>query len=331
MRATLAAVIERLLLVVNSASGSGLSRALPGALLGGLRDECPGVRELEVAMVREHPAARQATASFLRASASPAAVIAGGGGGTLRAAVEGVYDAGAAGRVVAGALRMGSGNVLARRLGIDRDPLDGARQLGRAIRAARTQRLPVIRCRFGTASGPDDVRHAVVMCGLGQWGRCSGDLARWHRLAPFSRAAFAAAAGIERVNHVEYIAAAGGRLLEAAVRPESCERVEVSWGGRAETYRLLAGAAMTVPISGIPFDPQVTEGDAEAGVLLVSRDWRLRRFRLTPHSALTISLLDREAVEFFLDEDPEVAHGEISLDVAGTLPFLRAESLEVAS
>jgi hypothetical protein len=221
--------------------------------------------------------------------------------------------------------------VLARRLGIAREPLEGIRQLGAALRAGRSRRWPVIRCAVGASSGPDDVRLAAVMCGLGQWGRCSGDLARWHRLAPYSRAALAAAAGIERVNHLEYMAAAGGRLVEAAVRPAACEEVEVAYCGSSERYRLLAGAAITVRISGIPFDPHVAPGAAEAGVLLVSRDGRIRRFRLAPGVRLDISLLDRDAVEFFLDEDPEIAHGSISLDVVGTLPFLCAESMEVAA
>ena len=324
-------MIQRVLMIVNSASGAGCPPALPGALVRSLRDECRGLGELELALVRDHEAARLASTSFLSGSHAPAAVIAGGGGGTLRAAVEGVHDAGAAGRVVVGALRMGSGNVLARRLGIEREPLAGIRQLAAAMRAGRTRRRPVIRCRFGTASGADDVRLAVVMCGLGQWGRCSGDLARWHRLAPYSRRALAAAAGIERVNHLEYVAAAGGRLLEAAVRPAACEDVEVSYGGGSERFRLLAGAAMTVRIAGIPFDPQVSAGKAEAGVLLVSRDGRIRRFRLAPDTRLDITILDRAEVEFFLDEDPEIAHGAISLDVAGTLSFLSAESMEVAS
>jgi hypothetical protein len=315
-------VIERVLLIVNSASGTGSGPALPGELLRGFRDSAGRLRELELALVRDHPAARLAAASFLGASDAAAAVIAGGGGGTLRGAVEGVFDAGAACRTRIGALRMGSGNVIARRLGVDRDPLTGIRQLGTAIRFGRAAARPIIRCELGTASGDRDVRYAAVMCGLGQWGRTSGDLARWHRVAPFSRAALAAAAGIERVNHLEYVAAAGGRLLEAAVRPAACEEVEVSYGGHAERYRLLAGAAMTMRISGIPFDPQVEPEEMAAGVLLVSRDGRIRRVRLGAGETLAIRLLDRNAVEFFLDEDPEVAHREISLDVAGNLSFL---------
>jgi len=315
-------VVDRVLLIVNSASGTGFAPSLPGELMRGLRESAGPLRELEVALVRDHPAARLAAASFLEASDAPAAVIAGGGGGTLRAAVEGVMDAGADCGTRIGALRMGSGNVIARRLGVAREPLIGIHQLGAAIRFGSDALRPIIRCEFGAGDGAVDVRHAVVMCGLGQWGRTSGDLARWHRRVARGRSAAAAIVGLERANHLEYVAAAGGRLLEAAVWPSACERVEVTFGGGAERYRLLAGTVMTAPIGGIPFDPQIERGEAAAGALMVPRGGRPRRFRLSPAETLRIRLVDRRAVEFFLDEDPEIAHGEISLSVAGNLSFL---------
>lgn len=315
-------MIERVLLIVNSASGTGTAPSLAAGLMRDLRDSCGPVRELEVALVRDHPAARLATATFLDGSDPPAAVIAGGGGGTLRAAVEGVFDAQAHCRTLVGGLRMGSGNVLARQLGVARDPRVGIHQLGAAIRAGRSSRRAVIRCRFGTDSGDDDVRHAVVMCGLGQWGRTSGDLARWHRRFAGGRAAAAALAGLERVNHLEYFAAASSRLVEAAVWPAACERVEVAHGETLERYRLLAGTVMTTRIGGIPFDPQIEAGEVAAGVLLMPRGGRPRRFRLSPGRPLHIRLVDRRAVEFFLDEDPEVAHHELCLEIADTISFL---------
>jgi hypothetical protein len=233
-------------------------------------------------------------------------------------------------RTLVGALRMGSGNVVARRLGIARDPLEAVRELGAAIREDRSIRCSVIRARIGTDSG-EDVRHAVTMCGLGQWGRCSGDLARWHRRLPRGRAAAAVVPCLERLNHLEYACAASTRLVEAAVRPAACERVEVEHRGRREAFRLLAGAVMSFRIGGIPFDPKVAAGEAAAGALLIPRGGFPRRFRLEVGEALRIQLLDRESVEFFLDEDPEVARGSITIEIAGTLSFLNGESLEVAA
>src|SRR5256885_13633095 len=168
------------------------------------------------------------------------------------------------------------------------------------------------------------------MCGLGQWGRCSGDLARWHARLPGGRDALARLAGIERANHLECAAAAGLRLLAAALTPSSCERVELSTGGRSERFRLLAGAVMNLRIAGLPFDPQVRAGDPAAGGIVIPRGGRPRRLRLERGDAVRIRLLDRESAGFFLDEDPETVHREMTLDVAGSLPFLIG-SVEVAA
>jgi hypothetical protein len=313
----LGAVAGRVLLIVNSESGTGCAQGLPAALAQELRrsDATPG--DLELAVVRDHPTARELAAEFAADSQCAGAVIAAGGGGTLRAAVEGVFDACAADRVVMGALRMGSGNVLARRLGIAREPLAGIRQLGTALASGSTQCRPVLRCELGTRDGRVDVRHAVVMLGLGQWGRCAGDLARWHRRAGSARAALARVGGIERVNHLEYAVAAGARLLESAVRPGACELVDVTRAGATERFRLLAGVALTTPIAGLPTKP---------GVVLVPRGGRPRRSELPSPDPLRIALLDRGSVEVFLDEDPEVAHGSISIELARTILFLEAKS-----
>ena len=37
---------------------------------------------------------------------------------------------------------------------------------------------------------------------------------------------------------------------------------------------------------------------------------------------LSLRLLDRQSVEFFLDEDPERAYRELNVEVAGILSFL---------
>ena len=331
-----AAVVRRILLIVNRSSGTGCPPALVAALTEELRRAGGRLEELEVALVEDHAGARRASRSFLAASSRPAAVIVGGGGGTLRAAVEGICDgAGStlpgAGQVRLGALRMGSGNVVARRLGVALEPVDGMRQLLDSLGSGRTLPCAVIRCTFGTATGGQDVRHAVTMCGLGQFGRTSGDLARWHGRLAAPRRAIASVIGLERLNNLEYAASAAGRLAATAVHPASAERVEVTLGERRERFRLMAGAVMNFGIGAIPFDPRVAMGEPAAGVLLLPRAGRLRTWRLAAGETLGVRLLDRESVEFFLDEDPERAYREITLEVAGTLAFLPGGAAEVAA
>jgi diacylglycerol kinase family enzyme len=320
-------MVTRILLIVNRSSGTGCSPALVGALIRELRNAGGRPEELQVAVVEDHPSARGAARSFLAASSRPSALIVAGGGGTLRAAVEGICDTSpgalpGARQVQLGALRMGSGNVVARRLGVALEPVVGMRQLVESLSAGRITHCAVIRCRFGSATGGLDVRHAVTMCGLGQFGRTSGDLARWHRRLAAPRRAIASVVGLERLNNFEYLASAAGRLLATTVRPSCAERVEVTLGTHHERFRLLAGAVMNFGIGAIPFDPGVTMPEPAAGVLLLPRAGRLRTWRLAAGESLHVRLLDRESAEFFLDEDPELAYREITLEVAGTLAFL---------
>ena len=46
------------------------------------------------------------------------------------------------------------------------------------------------------------------------------------------------------------------------------------------------------------------------------------QIRIEGQDRVEIRLLDREAAEFFLDEDPMTFHGRLSLQVAGSLAFV---------
>jgi Diacylglycerol kinase catalytic domain len=322
---------ERVLLLFNRASGTGHSKPLFSGLEKAFRDGAGGGCEISTATLQSHPAARRLTREFLCASDGGSVVIAGGGGGTLRAVVEGICDDSPSSlpgrdRVRVGALRLGSGNVVAKRLGVPLDPIQGAHALGASMRSGRTASCAVLRCRFGTADGADDVRHAVTMCGLGQFGRTPGDLVRWHHFLGRRRQLLVRAAGIERVNDVEYAVASAGRFAASLAFPRLCEKVEVSLNGRRRTLRLLAGVVMNLPIRGIPFDPGVDIGDAAAGVRLLPVPGLPISARLDRRHSLRLRLLDRDSVEFFLDEDPERAYRELTVEVAGTLAFLPGSS-----
>ncbi|GAC1672318.1 MAG: hypothetical protein PVS3B2_14170 [Candidatus Dormibacteraceae bacterium] len=326
-------MVERLLLLVNRSSGTGHRPALVDKLTSELWRVAGPVPDLDVEVVDDHPAARRVARGFVASSPRPAALIVAGGGGTLRAAVEGVCDnAGrvlpGAGRIRLGALRMGSGNVVARRLGVARDPLEGIHGIAASLRAGRTTACSVIRCRFGTATGAEEVRYAVTMCGLGQFGRTPGDLARWHSRFERPRRALAPLLGIERLNRVEYILSAGGRMFASTIYPPRCERVEVAVKGHSERFRLLAGAVMNFRVDGMP-DARVGIDEPAVCVQLLPWGGGLRAWRLGLGEKLGVTPLDRKSIEFFLDEDPEFAYGALSLEVAGTLTFIRGSAQEV--
>lgn len=123
---------------------------------------------------------------------------------------------------------------------------------------------------------------------------------------------------------MEYLAFGTGRVLAAATSPSRCESVEIDGGRR---FRLLAAVALNLPLPPLP-DPGVSLGDEAAGLTVVPRFGMPFRRRLEPGSGLTLRLLDRESVEFFLDEDPEVAFDWLKLDVAGCLSFVSGEHLQ---
>lgn len=296
------------LLVLNRSAGTGHAEAEADRIAGALRAGHAGGLEVEVAVVDDHAAARS------RAGRSDAGlVVAAGGGGTLRAVVEGVMDA-LGGRPFAeaprlAALRMGSGNVIARRLGVPLDPVEGARQVGEGFARGRTVRCPMLRCTHGSEGGGEVVRHATTMCGLGAWGRVPGDIARWRQRHVLGRRRSASWIGLERVNTGEYLGFGAVRMLAATVSATRCELVQID---DSRPSRLLAGVALTVPLPPLP----------PPGFTIVPRFGRPIRRPLEVGAGLSLRLLDRESVAFFLDEDPEVAHDWLRLEVPGRLAFV---------
>jgi hypothetical protein len=311
------------LLVLNRSAGTGHTSGdadrLAEALLSG-----GGAFTVDIAPVDGHPEARAAAAGFAASAARPSLLVAAGGGGTLRAVVEGVMDvfpntAPPDSEVRLAGLRMGSGNVIARRLGVPLDATDAARQIGAGFAEGRFVPCAVMRCSHGAPGGETRVRHAVTMCGLGAWGRVPGDIARWRGRHAAGRARAASWIGLERVNMAEYLAFGAGRMLAAAVSVSRCEMVEIDGGRR---MRLMAAVALNLPLPPLP-DPGVAMGDEAVGLTVLPRFGRPFRRRLEPGRGFELRLVDRESVEFFLDEDPELAFGWLRLEVAGRLAFVR--------
>ena len=219
-------------------------------------------------------------------------------------------------------LRMGSGNVVARRLGVPRDPLVAARQIGEELRKGSVRFCSVMRCTHGTPGGGTAIRYAVTMCGLGEWGRVPGYLSRWRERHNVARRRAAGLVGLERVNLLEYVGFGAARLLAGTVSASQCELVELD-GWRQ--VRLLAAVALNLPLPPMP-NPGVTMSENAAGLIVLPRMGRPFRRRLEPGADFAVRLLDRESVEFFLDEDPERATGWLRLEMAGCMAFVPGSS-----
>ena len=315
------------LVLLNRSSGTGHDESLAGHLAAALRVGYGSPLEVSTKVLDDHPGVRSAAAEFVVSARRPALVVGAGGGGTLRAVVEGVMDSFPAGpppldAVRLAGLRLGSGNVVARRLGVPRDPVVAARQVGEELRKGSVRLCSVMRCTHGTPGGGTAIRHAVTMCGLGQWGRVPGDIARWRARHNVARHRSAALIGLERVNLLEYVVFGAARLVAGTVSVSQCELVEVD-GSRQ--IRLLAAVALNLPLPPLPH-PGVTMSDNAAGLIVVPRLGRPFRRRLEAGADFAVRLLDRESIEFFLDEDPEEATGWLRLGMAGCMAFVPGSS-----
>jgi diacylglycerol kinase family enzyme len=343
--------VERALLIINRTSGVGHGDAVAERLSSMLREGLGEGTHAQVELVSDHPAARACAAEFLNASEAPAMIIAGGGGGTLRAVIEGICNQHARSiglgasaslpgreRVCVGALRMGSGNLIAKQFGVPSDPEAGLLGLLQSLKAGRTAPCCVVRCEVWKSPEHSDSHYFVGLGGLGQFGRNPSDLARWHARLGSLRASVAQVLGLERLNNLEYALAVLLRSISCVLFPASLETVEVHFQDLKERMRLLSGIVMNFPFSAFPFKPDVRVEDEAVSVYLIPLKGRLspllqlvapqrllrqtRCIRLEKNQRLEIRFADRDSVEFFLDEDPLTAYGRLSFEVAGSIAFV---------
>jgi diacylglycerol kinase family enzyme len=307
--------VDRALLIINRAAGSGQGDLTVGRLTTLFRQTLRELSEVQVELVNDHATARTCAAQFSSASAAPALVVAGGGGGTLRAVIEGICDSQSS-TVRVGALRMGSGNVLARQFGVPRDPFIALQGVLANLGTGRTAPCCVMRCETWTSSGTTQVHHAVTLGGLGHFGRIPSDLSRWHTRFPLVQRLADHSIGVEKLTNVEYAVAFLLRTLT-----HRTDTVEIQFQNQQQRLRLLSGVVMNFPIAALPFKPRVTVEDEALAVYLLSLRGSCR-FRIERDQRLDIRFVDRECVEFFLDEDPVTTCGRLSLTVAGSILFV---------
>ena len=310
--------VERALLIINKSAGTGQAGSVAEKLALLFEQGLEGLSEIKVELVSDHADARARAAGFMSESEVPALIVAGGGGGTLRAVIEGIYDTDATERVRVGALRMGSGNLLAIKFGAPNDPVLALQGLLLNLKAGRTVPCCVMRGETWTSSGKSEVHHAVSLGGLGQFGRIPSDLVRWRaRLSIFHRWA-ARLFALEKVNNFEYALAFLIRYLSCVLFPMRAETVEM----RGERFRLLSGVVMNFPIAALPFKPGVTVKDEVLSIYMIPLNGHTRIIRIEKNQPLDIRFVDRDEVEFFLDEDPVTTCKQLRLSVAGSIAFV---------
>lgn len=333
-------VVERVLLVVNCSAATGHGNATVDRLRSVLDEALDHNMEIRVEVVDDHSQAKKQTKAFLAISDAPSLVIAGGGSGTLRAVIEGICSGSDPGllpgreRIRIAALRMGSGNPVAKQFGVPSAPEVALKGIIANLHEDRTTPCCVMRCEVDNT----DIYYATTMVGFGQFGRSPGDLTRWHHRLPLLRRLTARLIGIESLNNIEYGLSLLIRFARCAMQPNAVEVVEVRTGERVQSMPLLAGVVMNFTLKPMPFQPGVHVEDAALSLHFISypQRWaplfllfsrhRLAKnalqIRIADSERLEIFLANQDDVEFFLDEDPLVFHSRVLIQVAGTLAFV---------
>ena len=332
-----------ILLAINTAAGTGNTLALGRNLAEILRKRLGHEHHIKLHRADGHKAIQNSAWAFARRHPKDAVIIAGGGGGTLRAVIEGVGIEKPNQNLRLGALRMGSGNVIARQLGIAEDPLEGVEDLAAQLLRKAVVECCVIGCDLDQDITPASRMFGVTLGGFGLFGRVPQALEEYHADHPKLHRFTAKSVGIERLTNVEYGLCLAGLCSRAAWNPQTLPEIEVKQGDHTESFRVLAGALMNFPLGALPFQPGLKVEDLALSLQLIPYHSRLqalslvprakalakeaRIFRITDDTPVTLRVVNGERMPFFIDEDPLEA-AQLTLRVAGSLPFIPGKNYQ---
>jgi diacylglycerol kinase family enzyme len=299
---------------------------------------------LTVSVVDDHRKVLDATRNFLNQSRKPATIIVGGGGGTLNAVIQAICEGNTPGHlpgsdvVSIATLRMGSGNMVAKHLGVPANPFICLPYLLRSIQRGISIPCCIGRYELEKGNGKTDIRYAMTLAGFGQFGRIPGDLERWHHRFPRFFKRVAGRLGIEHLTNFEYGACLFIRSIGCVLKPGNLEKIELKIDNKKHDLELLMGMVMNFPIKKLPFNYGIRIQDRKLSLNFIPYTGRLNtlvmvlapthiarkavQITITPESKATLKLRNKDYSEFFLDENPMVWHKKINIQVAGKLAFV---------
>ena len=332
-----------ILLAINAAAGTGNTPKLDRNLAEILRKRLGHEHHVKLDRAEGHEAIRNSAWAFARQHPEDAVIIAGGGGGTFRAVIEGVGIEKPNQNLCLGALRMGSGNIIARQLGIAKDPMKGVEELAAQLMRMAVAQCCVIGCDLLNDNKPTRTVYGATLGGFGLFGRVPQALEEYHADRPKLHRFTAKSVGIERLTNVEYGLCLAGLCSRAAWNPQTLPEIEVKQGDYTESFRVLAGALMNFPLGALPFQPGLKLEDLALSLHLIPYRSRLqalslvprakalakeaRIFRITDDTPVTLRVVNGERMPFFIDEDPLEAD-QLTLRIAGSLPLIPGKNYQ---
>ena len=337
---------QSVLLIVNRPSGTGRSAADLDKLRQAFETHFAPANARVFQVTEGHESVLQITREFLRANPGPHCLLAGGGGGTTRAVINGLLaecTPGSAGLAAArvGVLRLGSGNLIAKRLGMPADPVAGVRLLAEGLSAGRVQTGWAYRCTFHLPDGEQRLEHGLALGSLGQFARVPAEVEHWKKTHLELMRKATRLVPLEAITNAQYGLVSLRHAIGVAVQPGWAERIEVRQSGRVDQLRLLAGVLVHFDLPQIPVrtgcrldEPRLTLGllpfDSRRQLLGALGHWRdlagsLRQYSITPEAPLEVRYVGPEMATVALDEDTITsAARRLTWEVVGPLGFITA-------
>jgi hypothetical protein len=326
------------LCIINRPSGAGRTAAEISRLRQAFRAWFGSQPEHVFAIAENHAQVTQQTEAFLRTHGGAGFLLAGGGGGTTRALIQGLFNAVDRGSaqpeaVRLGLLRLGSGNLLARKLRIPPAPLEALPRIAAAHRAEQTTPVCVYRCVMRDSTDQEWPLYGLTLGGLGQFGRVPGDIARWSAPLQALQRGLLRRIPLETQTTLRYLGFTLARHLRCLLQPARAELIAIEQAGRRTQLRLLSGMLLNFDAPQFPLSSKCTPGELRLRLAclpfvrrsqairdLVSRRSLVRHlhsYDITSANPVTIRLLERPATRLALDEDTFVAPAHIRFEIAG--------------
>jgi hypothetical protein len=335
--------ITEILFIINTAAGTGYSSSDVTDLISFAESHLGPSYLLYAKEADNHKKVTEIIEAFLSDSHNPKIIIAGGGGGTLSAVITGIYNMSGKvqrteGSLKVAALRMGSGNVLAKKLGIHKNPYEGLQQIIDGIKNNMVKKVCVGRFDFTSNNFSPCTVFGSTLMGFGEFGRVSGAISRFHKKHPVIHRCLANLSGIEFLPTFEYVCLLVVRSFIRLISPGRIRRITIKRKGQTFSKKIISGFVMNFPVKAIPVNPGIGLSDEALFFYAVPYIKRMDLFTsitgrqkgrpvsffVTKDQPVSIGFdVDtRKPAEFFIDEDPFFVRGTITISVAGMLDFI---------
>ena len=336
--------ITSALFIVNRSSGAGHTRQAAKLLENRFYNQFqPGIPHCLYAVTAGHDQVRQITHEFLETFPGPWLLLSGGGSGTNRAQIQAIMDNIERGSVQPDdiyitALRLGSGNIIARHLNLPADPMLALARIADSLPKGNTLPCCLYRCVCHDSHGQSQTYYGATLAGIGQFSQVPQDVAHWRQRHPQLMTQLLNHIPIETINNWQYTTFSLLRALKCLLRPQRADDVMIEQDGRLTSLRLFAGMLINFDFPPLPFQTGCLINQPRLKLCLIpqtsrrqmlaalahwhSLDNYILTYTLTPERPIAIHFVSDSQTTLALDEDIFVVPTHIRFKVAPSIHFV---------